>query len=247
MTVTASALVAGGGSGLGAATAALLRERGCAVAVLDRRLPGGAASGGLTVEGDVRDAAAVQAAVDAAVAVAPLRAVVCCAGISRSERLVGREAVHDLARFEEAVAINVTGTFNVLRLAAAAMAANDPDEEGERGVAVTTASIAAFDPMLGQTAYGASKGAVAALTLAAARDLAGLGIRVCSIAPGVFDTPLFARHSAEFKAGLAAQVPFPSRLGRPEEYARLVGTILDQRMLNGAVIRLDGALRMPPR
>ena len=240
-----SALVAGGGSGLGAATAALLRARGYAVAVLDRRLD--TAARDMSVEGDVRDPAAVGAALDAARARGPLRVSVCCAGVSKSVRVVGREGVHDLALFEEIVGVNLVGTFNVLRLAAAAMRENEPDAGGERGVIVNTASVAAFDPMIGQAAYGASKGGVVTLTFATARDLASAGIRVLGIAPGPFDTPLFARHSEEFKAGLAAHVPFPQRLGQPEEFAGLVGALLDNRMLNGTTIRLDGGIRMPPK
>ena len=242
------ALVAGGASGLGEATARELAARGARVTVADVNEERGAALAGELeggfVRADVTDEAAVQAAVDA---VPGLRLAVSCAGIGWAERTVGRDGAAALAPFETVVRINLIGTFNVLRLSAAAIAGAEPDAEGERGAVVMTASIAAFDGQIGQTAYAASKGGVAGLTLPAARDLARLGIRACTIAPGLFDTPLLAGLPEEARQALGAQIPFPSRLGRPEEYARLACHIAENPMLNGEVVRLDGALRMPPR
>jgi NAD(P)-dependent dehydrogenase (short-subunit alcohol dehydrogenase family) len=197
---------------------------------------------------DVTSEADVEAAVDAATeAFGSLRLAVSCAGIGWAERTVSREGAANLQPFETVVRVNLIGTFNVLRLSAAAMASNDPDDEGERGAVVMTASIAAWDGQIGQTAYAASKGGVAALTLPAARDLSRLGIRVCTIAPGLFDTPLLAALPEEQRAKLGEQVPFPPRLGRPEEFALLACHIAENPMLNGEAIRLDGALRMPPK
>ena len=176
-----------------------------------------------------------------------LRLAVSCAGIGWAERTVGKQGAAQLTPFETVVRVNLIGTFNVLRLAAAAIAASEPDEEGERGAVVMTASIAAYEGQIGQTAYAASKGGVVGLTLPAARDLARLGIRVCTIAPGLFDTPLLAGLPEEGRRALGAAVPFPARLGRPQEYARLALQIAENSMLNGEVIRLDGALRMAPR
>jgi NAD(P)-dependent dehydrogenase (short-subunit alcohol dehydrogenase family) len=246
------ALVAGGASGLGEATARELAARGARVAILDlneERGPGLAEElGGLFTPADVTDEERVSAAVeDAAEAFAGLRLAVSCAGIGWAERTVGREGPAKLAPFETVVRVNLIGTFNVLRLSAAAMAQNEPGEDGERGAVVMTASIAAFDGQIGQTAYSASKGGVVGLTLPAARDLARLGIRVCTIAPGLFDTPLLAGLPDEARAALGAQIPFPSRLGRPQEYAQLACQIAENEMLNGEVLRLDGALRMPPK
>jgi NAD(P)-dependent dehydrogenase (short-subunit alcohol dehydrogenase family) len=187
---------------------------------------------------------AVAAAVEA---FGELRFAVQCAGIGWAERVVGKEGAAKLQPFETVVRVNLIGTFNVLRLAAAAMAQNEPDEDGERGAVVMTASIAAFDGQIGQTAYSASKGGIVSLTLPAARDLARRGIRVCTIAPGTFDTPLLAALPEESRQALAEQIPFPSRLGRPEEFAELACHIAQNGMLNGEVIRLDGSLRMPPR
>jgi NAD(P)-dependent dehydrogenase (short-subunit alcohol dehydrogenase family) len=242
------ALVAGGASGLGEATARALGARGARVTIADLNAEGGAALaselGGEFVEADVTDEAQVQAAVEAA---GELRLAVSCAGIGWAERTVKKDGPAALAPFEAVVRVNLIGTFNVLRLAAASMAANEPDPEGERGVVVMTASIAAFDGQIGQTAYAASKGGVVGLTLPAARDLSRLGIRVCTIAPGVFDTPLLAGLPEESRAALGQQIPFPSRLGRPDEYAKLALQIAENGMLNGEVLRLDGALRMPPR
>ncbi|WP_420122641.1 SDR family NAD(P)-dependent oxidoreductase [Nakamurella sp.] len=247
-----SALVTGAASGLGAATAAALAGAGMTVIGLD--LAAGwerAASppaGVTAVDGDVTDPDDVQAAVAAAVGSAPLRVTVTCAGVATAGRILSRAGVHDLALFDRVIRVNLVGTFNVLRLAAAAMAAADPvDEAGQRGLIVTTASVAAFDGQIGQAAYAASKAGVAGLTLPAARDLAQSGIRVVTIAPGIIDTPMMAGITEEFRAALAAGVPHPSRLGRPDEYARLVLAIADLDYLNGEVIRLDGALRMPPR
>jgi len=242
------ALVAGGASGLGEATARELAARGASVTIADLNEERGAALaeeiGATFAKADVTDEAQVRAAVESA---RKLRLAVSCAGIGWAERTVKKDGPAALAPFEAVVRVNLIGTFNVLRLAAAAMAGNEPDAEGERGAVVMTASIAAFDGQIGQTAYSASKGGVVGLTLPAARDLARLGIRVCTIAPGLFDTPLLAGLPEEARAALGAQVPFPPRLGRPEEYARLACHIAENTMLNGETIRLDGALRMPPR
>jgi NAD(P)-dependent dehydrogenase (short-subunit alcohol dehydrogenase family) len=242
------ALVAGGASGLGEATARELAGRGARVTVADLNEERGAALagelGGSFVRADVTDEAQVQAAVEA---VDGLRLAVSCAGIGWAERTVKRDGPAALQPFETVVRVNLIGTFNVLRLSAAAMAVGEPDAEGERGAVVMTASIAAFDGQIGQTAYSASKGGVVGLTLPAARDLARLGIRVCTIAPGLFDTPLLAALPEESRQALGAQIPFPSRLGRPDEYARLACHIAENTMLNGEVIRLDGALRMAPK
>jgi NAD(P)-dependent dehydrogenase (short-subunit alcohol dehydrogenase family) len=244
----AAALVAGGASGLGAATARRLRAGGAEVTVADLAAePGEALAaelGGRFVHADVTDSEQVETAVRAA---GPLRVAVHCAGVAWAEKLVGRRGAHDPAAFERVVRVNLVGTFQVLRAAAAAMAEQPELEDGERGVIVTTASIAAFDGQIGQAAYAASKAGVAGLTLPAARDLAPLGIRVCAIAPGTFDTPMLAGLPEPARAALAGQVPHPHRLGRPEEYAALAAHIVENPMLNGEVIRLDGALRMPPR
>jgi 3-hydroxyacyl-CoA dehydrogenase/3-hydroxy-2-methylbutyryl-CoA dehydrogenase len=250
----AGAVVAGGASGLGAATARALAERGARVAIVD--LDGDRADalaaelGGdaIAFRADVASEPEMQAAVDGAVeAFGGLRFAVSCAGIGHAERTVGRNGPASLDGFERVVRVNLIGTFNVLRLAAAAIAAGEPDGEGERGAVVMTASIAAFDGQIGQTAYSASKGGIAGLTLPAARDLARSGIRVCTIAPGTFDTPLLAGLPEPAREALGQQVPFPSRLGRPEEFAALACHIAENRMLNGETIRLDGALRMPAK
>jgi NAD(P)-dependent dehydrogenase (short-subunit alcohol dehydrogenase family) len=242
------ALVAGGASGLGEATARELAARGARVTVADLNEERGAALadelGGSFALADVTDEAQVQAAVES---VEGLRVAVSCAGIGWAERTVGREGAAALKPFETVIRVNLIGTYNVLRLSAAAMAAGEPDDEGERGVVVMTASIAAFDGQIGQTAYSASKGGVVGLTLPAARDLARVGVRVCTIAPGLFDTPLLAGLPEESRQALGASIPFPPRLGRPQEYARLACQIAENTMLNGEVIRLDGALRMAPR
>ena len=193
---------------------------------------------------DVTDEAQVQAAVDA---VEGLRFAVSCAGIGWAERTVGKHGAAQLQPFETVIGVNLIGTFNVLRLSAAAISRGEPDAEGERGAVVLTASVAAFDGQIGQTAYSASKGGVVGLTLPAARDLARQGIRVCTIAPGLFDTPLLAGLPEQARQALGASIPFPPRLGRPDEYARLACHIAENTMLNGEVIRLDGAIRMAPK
>ncbi len=250
----ASALVVGGASGLGEATARRLHEAGAAVVIADLNADKGSALAGELgdhasfVEANVMEADQVQAAVDAAAAAeGGLRISVCCAGIGWAQRTVSKQGPHDLEIFSNVIKVNLIGTFNVLRLAATAMAANEPDAAGERGVCVNTASIAAFDGQIGQVAYAASKGGIVGLTLPAARDLAGRGVRVITIAPGLFDTPLLAALPEEAREALGAGVPFPSRLGEPGEYAALVEAIISNSMLNGETIRLDGALRMPPK
>jgi NAD(P)-dependent dehydrogenase (short-subunit alcohol dehydrogenase family) len=246
------ALITGGASGLGEATARRLHKEGAAVVILDLPSSGGqdlAEELGGRVRfcpADVRDEEQVRAAVAAAAHLGVLRIVVNCAGIGTPGRVVGRKGPLDLESFRNVVDINLVGTFNVLRLAAAAMLGNDP-LDGDRGVIVMTASIAAYDGQIGQAAYAASKGGIVSLTLSAARDLADRLIRVVTVAPGTFATPMLAGLPDEATAALEAQVPHPSRLGQPFEYASLVAHILDNGMLNGGVIRLDGALRMPPR
>jgi NAD(P)-dependent dehydrogenase (short-subunit alcohol dehydrogenase family) len=200
--------------------------------------------GGQFVKTDVTDAGSVQAAIDAA---GDIRVSVCSAGDAWAQKTAGSRGPHAFEPFETVIRVNLIGTFNVLRLAATKMLANEPDENGERGVCVNTASIAAFDGQVGQIAYSASKGGVVGMTLPAARDLAQSGIRVCAIAPGLFDTPMMAGLPEEARQSLGASVPFPPRLGRPEEYAALARHIVENSMLNGEVIRLDGALRMAPR
>ena len=246
-----AAIVTGAASGLGAATASALSERGASVYGLDLPSAIGEAkpTDGVTlVPADVTDPEQVQDAVESASADEhPIRTVVNCAGIGPSMRILGRKGAHDLAVYRKVVEINLIGTFNVLTLAAEAIAATDPDDNGQRGVAVNTASIAAYDGQIGQAAYASSKGGVVALTLPAARDLASAGIRVCTIAPGIVDTPMLATVSEEFRAGLAAGIPFPQRLADPAEYARLVTMIVEHDYLNGETIRMDGSLRMAPR
>jgi 3-hydroxyacyl-CoA dehydrogenase/3-hydroxy-2-methylbutyryl-CoA dehydrogenase len=250
----ASALVAGGASGLGEATVRRLHEGGAAVVIADLNAKKGEALAAELgdrarfVEADVTGEEAVGAAVNAAAeADGGLRISVCCAGIGWAQRVSGKQGPHDLTVFENVIRINLIGTFNVLRLAAAAMSGNDPDEGGERGVCINTSSTAAFDGQIGQVAYSASKAGVVGLTLPAARDMAGRGVRVMTIAPGLFDTPLLAALPEEQREALGAGIPFPSRLGRAEEYAELACHIVENPMLNGEAIRLDGALRMPPR
>ncbi len=253
--VGASALVAGGASGLGAATARALHEAGASVVIGDLNAEKGEALASELgdgragfVEMNVMEEEPVKAAVDAAAeAEGGLRISVCCAGIGWAQRTTGKQGPHDLEIFHNVIKVNLIGTFNVLRLACTAMNENEPDEEGERGVCVNTASIAAFDGQIGQVAYSASKGGIVGLTLPAARDLASLGVRVITIAPGLFDTPLLAALPEENRAALGAGIPFPSRLGDPAEYAELVAHVVANPMLNGETIRLDGALRMPPK
>lgn len=253
-----SAVVTGGGSGLGAATARMLHAAGASVVLLDLPSSRGAEMAAELgdraqfVAGDVTDEANVQAAVDAAQALAPLRVAVNCAGVADAGRTVGREGPIALSHFEKVIRINLIGTFNVTRLAAAAMMQTEPvgTEPGgtpERGVIVNTASVAAFDGQIGQAAYSASKGGVAAMTLPLAREFAKSLIRVVTIAPGIFETPMMAGMPQEVQDSLGAQVPHPSRLGRPAEYAALVEHIIANSMLNGETIRLDGAIRMQPK
>ncbi len=246
-----SALVTGAASGLGAATAAALADRGVRVIGVD--LPAGIEKApevdGITYHAaDVTQPDDVRAAVAMATEVGPLRTVVNCAGIAPSARILGKKGPHDLTLFETVIRVNLLGTFNVLTLAAKAMAETDPvDEDGQRGLIVNTASVAAFEGQVGQAAYAASKGGVHSLTITAARDLASLGIRVNTVAPGIVETPMLATVSEEYRAGLAAGVPFPRRLGRPSEYAQIVTTFVDNDYLNGTTLRMDGALRMAPR
>jgi NAD(P)-dependent dehydrogenase (short-subunit alcohol dehydrogenase family) len=244
----AGALVAGGASGLGAATARRLAGAGAEVTIADLNAEAGEALAGELgarfVACDVTREDDVRAAVEAAGAI---QVSVCCAGIGWAEKSAGRRGPHALEPFQKVIAVNLVGTFNVLRLAAAAMLPGEPDDGGERGVIVNTASIAAYDGQIGQIAYSASKGGVVGMTLPAARDLASAGIRVCTIAPGLFDTPLLAGLPEPQRAALGEQIPHPSRLGSPDEYAALAAHIVENPMLNGEVIRLDGALRMPPR
>jgi NAD(P)-dependent dehydrogenase (short-subunit alcohol dehydrogenase family) len=244
----AGALVVGGASGLGAATARRLHAGGARLTIADLNEENGAALadelGARFVACDVTDADQVAAAVEAA---GELRISVCCAGVGWAERTAGKRGPHSFDPFQTVINVNLIGTFNVLRLAAAAMLGNEPDEEGERGVCINTASIAAYDGQIGQIAYSASKGGIVGMTLPAARDLASMGIRVVTIAPGLFDTPLLAGLPEEARVALGEQVPHPHRLGRPEEYGELAAHIVANPMLNGEVIRLDGALRMPPR
>ncbi|HVW41596.1 MAG TPA: SDR family NAD(P)-dependent oxidoreductase [Amycolatopsis sp.] len=246
-----AAIVTGGASGLGAATAQALAAKGARVFALD--LAGGIAKApavdGVTyVEADVTEPEQVEAAVgQAAGSGVPLRTVINCAGIGPSARILSKKGRHDLALFAKVVQINLIGTFNVMAVAAEAIAKTEPLEDDARGVVINTASVAAFDGQIGQVAYSASKGGIAGLTLPSARDLASQGIRVVTIAPGIIDTPLLATVSDEFRAGLAAGVPFPKRLGRPDEYAQLAIDIVEHDYLNGEVIRLDGSLRMAPR
>jgi NAD(P)-dependent dehydrogenase (short-subunit alcohol dehydrogenase family) len=248
-----SALIVGGASGLGAASARELHARGAIVTIADVNTEKGEALaaelGAELVACDVREETQVQGAVERAAAGAGgLRIVICCAGTGWAQKVAGSKGPHPLLPFETILQINLIGTFNVLRLAASAMLANESQgEDGERGVCVNTASIAAYDGQIGQIAYAASKGGVVGMTLPAARDLAQHAIRVCTIAPGLFDTPLLAALPEEARLKLGAGVPYPPRLGRPKEYAQLAVQIVENRMLNGEVIRLDGALRMPPR
>ncbi len=247
-----SALVVGGASGLGEATVRELHGRGALVTIADVNAEKGEALGaelGLEfIVCDVREEEQVQAAVErAAAAAGGLRIAVCCAGTGWAQKVAGSKGPHPLLPFETIISINLIGTFNALRFASAAMIANEPLEDGERGACVNTASIAAFDGQVGQIAYSASKGGVVAMTLPAARDLAQYGIRVNTIAPGLFDTPLLAALPEEARQKLGAGIPFPQRLGTPDEYAQLACQLVENRMLNGETIRLDGALRMPPR
>ena len=236
-------LVTGGASGLGAAVVEGLTWSGANVLIadLDGEAPGENAR---FVETDVTDEGSVRSSVDAALKLGRLSGVINCAGVATAEKVLGRNGPHSLESFANVVEVNTIGTFNVIRLAAQAMQKNKPSESGERGVIVNTASIAAFDGQVGQAAYSASKGGVVAMTLPIARELASYGIRVMAIAPGIFDTPMIAGLTEEARESLGEQIPFPPRLGKPEEYAALVLHIIENEMLNGEVIRLDGAIRM---
>ena len=247
-----SAIVTGGASGLGAATAQRLARAGCRVAMLDINQAAAEASarrlGGIGVHCDVADAGSAEAAVaKAREAHGPARLLVNCAGVGTAGRIVGRDGPLALAAFERVIRINLIGSFNLLRLAAADMLALDPLDEGERGVIVNTASIAGYEGQVGQAAYAASKAGVIGMTLPAAREFARAGVRVVSIAPGLFQTPMVEGLPPELQRKLADDIPFPQRLGQPEEFAALVEHIALNRFLNGETIRLDGALRMPPR
>jgi NAD(P)-dependent dehydrogenase (short-subunit alcohol dehydrogenase family) len=238
-------LVTGGGSGLGAATARLLSDSGANVVVADL---GRREDVGSFVESDVRDEASVQRAIDTALELGGLDGVVNCAGIGAAALVVDKDGQpHPLDAFRNVLEVNLVGTFNVVRLAAVVMAANEPDDDGERGVIVNTASTAAWEGQIGQAAYTASKGGVASLTIQLARELGRQGIRVMAIAPGPQDTPMLGLLREDIRTALEAQIPFPARLGRPEEFAALVRHIVENRYLNGEVVRLDGALRAGPR
>ena len=250
----AGALVVGGASGLGEATTRRLHSEGAKVTIADVNGEKGDAladelgDGVQFIQADVTKADEVESAVDAAAELGGgLRISMHCAGVGWAERTVSKRGPHQLQPFEIVIGINLIGTFNALRLAAAKMADNEPDSNGERGVCINTASIAAYDGQIGQIAYAASKGGVVGMTLPAARDLASLGIRVNTIAPGLFDTPLLAALPEEARQALGAGVPFPKRLGHPDEYADLAAFIIGNTMVNGETVRLDGALRMPPR
>jgi NAD(P)-dependent dehydrogenase (short-subunit alcohol dehydrogenase family) len=247
-------LISGGGSGLGAATALLLASNGAKVIIADVNSEKGEALAGeigahaLFVKTDVTDEESVKNAVGAAISTfGALHGAVNCAGIGVAEKTLSKEGPHSLASFKRVIEVNLIGTFNVIRLAAAQMVQQEPAPSGERGVIVNTASVAAFDGQIGQAAYSASKGGIVGMTLPIARDLARDGIRIATIAPGLFDTPLLAGLPEKMRQSLGAQVPFPARLGRPSEYAALAKHIIENEMLNGEVIRLDGALRMPPK
>jgi NAD(P)-dependent dehydrogenase (short-subunit alcohol dehydrogenase family) len=247
-----SAIVTGGGSGMGAATARRLAAEGAKVALLDVNRDAAAALaqeiGGVAIACDVSDAASVEAAIaEARAAHGPARIAVNCAGVATAGRIVGRDGPLDLAAFKRVIDINLVGTFNVLRLAAHDMTKLDPLDDGERGVVVNTASVAAFEGQIGQVAYSASKGGVVSMALPAARELARFGVRVMTVAPGLIGTPMLLGMPQEVQDSLAATVPFPARFGDPAEYARLVQHIVENAMLNGEVIRLDGALRMQPK
>ena len=245
-------LISGGGSGLGGATARLFAKSGAKVVVLDVNEEAGRSLAdeidGTFVRADVTDENAVQAAVQTAGdTYGGLHGAVNCAGIGIGSKVLSKQGPHDLGAFTKVIQVNLIGTFNVIRLAAAEIAKVEPNQDGERGVVINTASIAAFDGQIGQAAYSASKGGIVGMTLPIARDLSTYGIRVNTIAPGIFDTPLLGTLSEEIRQSLGKQVPFPSRLGSPDEYALLARHIVENPMLNGEVIRLDGALRMAPR
>lgn len=244
-------LITGGASGLGAGTARALAAQGAKIILADVQDEAGQALaeelGQTYLHCDVTSEADAQAAIDAATAAGNLRGLVNCAGIAPAARIVGKTGPHELSLFRRVIDINLVGSFNMARLAAQAMTSNDPQDTGERGVIINTASVAAYDGQIGQSAYAASKAGIVGMTLAIARDLSRLGIRCMTIAPGIFGTPMLFGMPQEVQDALAASVPFPSRLGRPEDYAKLVLGILDNDMLNGETIRLDGAIRMAPK
>lgn len=244
-------IVTGGASGLGEGTARLLAANGGKVVVADMNAERGAQVaaeiGGVFVKCDVSQEADGQAVVAAAVKLGKLMGLVNCAGIATAAKTVGKDGAHALALFTKTITVNLIGSFNMIRLAAEAMAKNEPEKTGERGVMISTASVAAYDGQIGQAAYSASKGGVVGMTLPIARDLARNGIRNMTIAPGIFGTPMLFTMPKEVQDALAAGVPFPSRLGTPEDYAKLVKHIVENDMLNGEVIRLDGAIRLPPK
>ena len=245
-------LVTGGASGLGEATARMAAENGGKVVIADLQADRGEKLakelGGRFVKCDVSAEADGKAAVATALKeFGGLHVLVNCAGIAIAERTIGKEAPHDLGRFSKVIGVNLIGTFNMIRLAAEAMAKAGPNAAGERGVIINTASVAAYDGQIGQAAYSASKGGVVGMTLPIARDLSRNGIRVCTIAPGLFETPMMQGLPKEAQESLGKQVPFPSRLGRPAEYAQLARAIVENEMLNGETIRLDGAIRMAPK
>ena len=247
------ALITGGASGLGAGTAARFVKEGARVAILDRdagkgqRLAAELGDAARFIEADVSSEAEVQAAIDYTLAeLGGLNALVNCAGIGIAQRTTGSRGPHALADFERVIRVNLIGSFNCIRLAATAMLENPAGDNGERGVIINSASVAAYEGQIGQAAYSASKGGIVGMTLPIARDLARYGIRVCTIAPGIFDTPLLGSLPEAVRASLGAQVPFPPRLGTPAEYAQLAQQIVENEMLNGETIRLDGALRMQP-
>jgi 3-hydroxyacyl-CoA dehydrogenase / 3-hydroxy-2-methylbutyryl-CoA dehydrogenase len=248
------AVVTGGASGLGEATVRKIVSEGGKAVVLDlaeekgHHLAEELGEDVHFIKTDVTDESSVQVALDKAVeTIGNVNVLVNCAGIGSAEKTFGKKGVHGLASFSKVIQVNLIGTFNVIRLAAAKMAENEPNENGERGVIINTASVAAFDGQIGQAAYSASKGGIAGMTLPIARDLSSLGIRVMTIAPGLFETPLFATLPDKARKALGEMTPFPSRLGYPEEYALLVGSIIENPMLNGETIRLDGAIRMQPK
>lgn len=247
-----AALVTGAGSGLGAATAERLAAEGAKVACVDLNAEAAAATakriGGLAIAGDVADGPAMEAAFSAARAAhGPCRVLVNCAGIGVAKRVVGRDGAMPLTDFERIIRVNLVGTFNMMRLAGAEMSKAEPMEDGERGVIISTASVAAFEGQVGQAAYAASKGGIAALTLPVARELANFGVRVLTIAPGLFLTPLMHSLPEEVQKSLGDSIPFPRRLGGAAEFANLVAHMVENAYLNGEIIRLDGALRLPPK
>jgi 3-hydroxyacyl-CoA dehydrogenase/3-hydroxy-2-methylbutyryl-CoA dehydrogenase len=250
----AVAIITGGGSGLGGATAREFAAAGARIVILDLpdspgpRLAETIGQNALFIAADVASGEETERAIGVATQrFGAIHVAVNCAGIGRAQRTVSKDGPHSLELFAKVVQVNLIGTFNVIRLVAQQMARNAPNADGERGVIINTASIAAFDGQAGQAAYSASKGGVVGMTLPIARDLASIGIRVCTIAPGTFDTPMLATLPEAARKALGAQIPFPSRLGHPEEYAALARHIVENAMLNGETIRLDGALRMPPR